>query len=56
MTGRGPSDDADARTGRPRRSIWHRLYHGETNFDFVGKRRIGFTISAVAHPDQRSSR
>jgi preprotein translocase subunit SecF len=28
-------------------SIWHRLYHGETNFDFVGKRRIGFTISAV---------
>jgi preprotein translocase subunit SecF len=31
----------------PRTSIWHRLYHGETNFDFVGKRRIGFTISAV---------
>jgi preprotein translocase subunit SecF len=31
----------------PRGSIWHRLYHGETNFDFVGKRRIGFTISAV---------
>jgi preprotein translocase subunit SecF len=31
----------------PKGSIWHRLYHGETNFDFVGKRRIGFTISAV---------
>ena len=31
----------------PKASIWHRLYHGETNFDFVGKRRIGFTISAV---------
>ena len=31
----------------PQASIWHRLYHGETNFDFVGKRRIGFTISAV---------
>ena len=29
------------------RSLWHRLYHGETTFDFVGKRRIGFTISAV---------
>jgi preprotein translocase subunit SecF len=28
-------------------SIWHRLYHGETHFDFVGKRRIGFTISGV---------
>jgi preprotein translocase subunit SecF len=31
----------------PKGSVWHRLYHGETNFDFVGKRRIGFTISAV---------
>ncbi|HEX6785967.1 MAG TPA: protein translocase subunit SecF [Acidimicrobiales bacterium] len=31
----------------PKTSIWHRLYHGETTFDFVGKRRIGFTISAV---------
>ena len=28
-------------------SIWHRLYHGETTFDFVGKRRIGFAISGV---------
>jgi preprotein translocase subunit SecF len=27
--------------------VWHRLYHGETTFDFVGKRKIGFTISAV---------
>src|SRR5262245_54412015 len=31
----------------PRGSIWHRLYHGETNFDFVGKRRIGFIASGV---------
>ena len=31
----------------PKGSLWHRLYHGETTFDFVGKRRIGFTISAV---------
>ena len=30
-----------------RRSVWHRLYHGETTYDFVGKRKIGFTISAV---------
>jgi preprotein translocase subunit SecF len=29
------------------RSLWHRLYHGETTYDFVGKRKIGFTISAV---------
>ncbi len=30
-----------------RASLWHRLYHGETNFDFVGKRRIGFIASGV---------
>jgi preprotein translocase subunit SecF len=30
-----------------RRSLWHRLYHGETNYDFVGRRWIGFTISGV---------
>jgi preprotein translocase subunit SecF len=28
-----------------RRGIFGRLYHGETSFDFVGKRRIGFAIS-----------
>jgi preprotein translocase subunit SecF len=28
-----------------RRGIFGRLYHGETSFDFVGKRKIGFTIS-----------
>ena len=31
----------------PDRSIWYRLYHGETTFDFVGRRRIGFAISGV---------
>jgi preprotein translocase subunit SecF len=31
----------------PRSSLWHRLYHGETNFDFVGKRRIGFIASGL---------
>ena len=30
-----------------RGSLWHRLYHGETNFDFVGKRRIGFIASGI---------
>ncbi|MGI9649193.1 MAG: protein translocase subunit SecF [Acidimicrobiia bacterium] len=28
-------------------SILSRLYRGETEFDFVGRKRIGFTISAV---------
>ena len=40
------------RRGRPegekRRSIWTRLYHGETNFDFVGRRKLWFTLSLVA--------
>jgi preprotein translocase subunit SecF len=31
----------------PKPSLWHRLYHGETTYDFVGKRRIGFIISGV---------
>jgi preprotein translocase SecF subunit len=28
-------------------SLAHRLYHGETAFDFVGKRRIWFLVSAL---------
>ena len=28
-------------------SIWHRLYHGETTFDFIGGRRKWFGLSAV---------
>ena len=28
-------------------SLFSRLYRGETTFDFVGRKRIGFTISAV---------
>jgi preprotein translocase subunit SecF len=34
-------------TDLPRPGTWHRLYHGETDIDFVGKRRIGFVISGV---------
>jgi preprotein translocase subunit SecF len=30
-----------------RPSLWHRLFHGETTFDFVGKRRVGYLASAV---------
>ncbi len=30
-----------------KRSIWQRLYHGETQFDFVGKKRRGFALSAI---------
>jgi preprotein translocase subunit SecF len=36
-----------ATTAAPKSSIWHRLYHGETTYDFVGRRRIGFIISGV---------
>ena len=28
-------------------SLWSRLYHGETRFDIVGRRRLWFAISAV---------
>ena len=37
----------ERRAPAPRGSLWHRLYHGETNFDFVGKRRIGFIASGI---------
>lgn len=42
----GPTttDVVDA-PARQRRSIWHRLYHGETHFDFWGKRWRGFGLS-----------
>ena len=28
-------------------SLASRMYHGETSYDFVGRRRLWFTISAV---------
>ena len=52
----GHPDDRPRRPSRRRAStraqavaagVLHRLYHGETHFDFVGKRRIGFAISGV---------
>ena len=30
-----------------KRSIWQRLYHGETTFDFVGRKRQWFVLSGV---------
>jgi preprotein translocase subunit SecF len=30
-----------------KKSIWHKLYHGETQIDFVGRTKLWFTISAV---------
>jgi preprotein translocase subunit SecF len=43
------TEDVPVIAPRPRAkgSIWHRLYHGETTYDFVGRRRIGFIISGV---------
>jgi preprotein translocase subunit SecF len=33
---------------RPRRSVWGRLYHGETSIDFVGRKWWGIGISTIA--------
>jgi preprotein translocase subunit SecF len=30
-----------------RRSIWGRLYHGETSIDFVGRTKVWFALSGV---------
>ncbi|MCX6521914.1 MAG: protein translocase subunit SecF [Actinobacteria bacterium] len=37
----------DAAVTHVRRSLWGRLYHGETAIDFYGRRKWGLTISAV---------
>ncbi len=42
-----PEDERAPEPKPSRGGLLHRLYHGETHFDFVGKRRIGFTISGV---------
>jgi preprotein translocase subunit SecF len=42
------TDTTTTPTAVPKRSIWQRLYHGETHIDFVGRRRLWFTLSAVA--------
>ena len=42
-----PEDDRAPEPKPSRGGLLHRLYHGETHFDFVGKRRIGFAISGA---------
>ncbi len=34
-------------TSAPKASLAHRLYHGDTTFDFVGRRKVWFIFSAV---------
>ncbi len=31
----------------PKRSLRYRLYHGETNYDFMGRKRMWFIVSAI---------
>jgi len=45
--GRGTPGDAPRPDGAPRRSVWGRLYHGETNIDFVGRTRLWFALSGT---------
>ena len=40
-------DDAVAVEGPVTRSVWGRLYHGETNIHFVERKRTWFTLSGV---------
>ena len=52
MAGRGPGAGGGAGGERVsvasgRRSIWRRLYYGETSFDFIGRRRTWFLLSAA---------
>ncbi len=41
-----PNDAAAPNVPR-RHGLLKRLYHGETNYDFVGRRRVGFAISGL---------
>ena len=47
-----PPEDAPVTGGATRasskRTLRARLYHGETNVDFVGRRRVWFAVSAIA--------
>jgi len=40
-------EDAVAAPQPQKRSLWYRLYHGETAYDFWGKRWRGFAVSIV---------
>jgi preprotein translocase subunit SecF len=38
---------ADGQAPAKKRSIWSRLYHGETEFDFIGRWKLWFAISGT---------
>lgn len=40
-------EDVTAEAAPRKRTLWHRLYHGETHYDFWGKRWRGFGLSIV---------
>jgi preprotein translocase subunit SecF len=44
-TNNGQSSDGAKRAKKS--GLWHRLYHGETSFDFMGRKRIWFLISSA---------
>jgi preprotein translocase subunit SecF len=41
------TDTLDDAPARPKRSLWHRLYNGETRYDFWGKRWRGYGLSIL---------
>lgn len=41
-----PSSDRDGPLA-PKRSLWKRLYHGETDYDFTGRAKLWFAISGT---------
>ena len=43
----GPEARPPAVDGAVKRSVWGRLYHGETNIDFVGRKRTWFVLSGI---------
>src|SRR5207249_1991746 len=45
--GRGRPDWWRGMNEQKKASIWHRLYHGETAFDFVGRTKVWFAMSAL---------
>jgi preprotein translocase subunit SecF len=45
--GRRTTVDPALPDGAPRHSVWGRLYHGETNIDFVGRTRLWFALSGT---------
>src|SRR5205814_9114355 len=44
---RDPSTGEQETAAPKKKSIWYRLYHGETSIDFMGQRRRWFTVSGI---------